>query len=312
MEQDQTDSEQSSSESDIKTDSSSATMVGINSVLGDVVVDLDERFSQNKWSPGGLPTGFNDLDRALDGLHPGELVVVAGRPEMGVQSFICDLARNVIVSMKKVIFSSMAMPAANTVQRMLASTGSIDLSRLASAQLLDDDWTRLTYALGTLHNAPILFLNNGVVEWSVASIVDAIEEEADKPSLVIVDGIQLFDVSNISSAYDRNIQLSEQIRQLKKMSLRMNIPVLVTASVNRGPESRPNKRPVLSDLRDLGMIEDIADVVLFLYRDEVYNPDSCDRGIVEVMVAKQQRGATGTVRIAFFEEMCRFESLSTT
>lgn len=160
--------------------------------------------------------------------------------------------------------------------------------------------------------AKIVVLDNKTTEWSVAGLTLAIDEidVALKPDLLILDGLPYFDVNNVYSSYDRNMQLAEQARQLKKLALMRDIPIVATASVTRDLETRPNKRPLLRDIRDIGMLEDIADTILFIHRPEVYEPDSADQGVAEIIVAKQQHGPLGSINLRFDEDICRFDNLS--
>lgn len=260
----------------------------------------------------GLKTGFENLDVLTSGLHPGNLIVVAARPNMGDTSFITNIAA--YTNFKEgtnVAFFSMKMHQHQITRRLIASIGQINISSLVSASLLDEKWPSLTEALGRLNEANIHLLDNKITQWTSAGVELALEniEGLNQPSLLIIDGLQYFDVSNVSTAYDRNIQLGEQIRQLKKMAMKRNIPIVVTATLTRELESRPNKRPVLRDIRDIGMLEDIADTILFIHRPEVYDLDFPDKGLAEIIVAKQQHGPLGTVNLLYRDEICRFDNI---
>jgi replicative DNA helicase len=280
--------------------------------LSKVVKDIENIYSDmNENACTGIKTGFTDLDLITSGLHPGDLIVVAARPNMGDTTFITNIAENIALdSNLNVVFFSMKMPSHQLVRRMIAATGRVFLSSVHNCTLTDDQWPQLTHSIGRLMTAKIVIIDNKTTEWSVAGLTLAIEEIAAdlQPDILIVDGLPYFDVSNVTSSYDRNMQLTEQARQLKKLALIKNIPIVVTASVTRDLETRPNKRPLMRDIRDIGMLEDIADTILFLHRPEVYEPDSGNKGLAEMIVAKQQHGPLGTVNLSFNENICRFDN----
>lgn len=259
----------------------------------------------------GLETGFVDLDQMTSGLQLGDLIVVAGRPSIGKTSLALNIAENVALEAKKpIVIFSMEMGVEQLVMRMMGSVCKLDQHNMRAGRNDDEDWGRLVRGLGELNSAPIDIINSLGSGWNVEGLEKLLFAREDRPALVVVDGLQSFDVTNTATAYDRNIQLGEQVRQLKKMALKLNVPVILTASLNRELESRPNKRPLLKDLRDIGMLEDIADLILFIYRDELYNPDSPDKGVAEVIIGKQRNGPVGMVSLAFRREYMRFFNLA--
>lgn len=274
------------------------------------VVERIERTYQSE--SGGIQpsTGFRDLDFELAGLRGGDLIVVAGRPSMGKTAFCQNVAQNIGLRADCVAYFSAQNSREDICERMIASVGHFGRHDVLVGALADDAWGRLTHALGSLSDAPIwIFGPTSLPAWSAQCIDAAIGDMAQKPVCVIVDGIQSFDVGDFASSYDRNIFLGEQVRQLKRMAFQLDVPVILTATLNREVEARPNKRPLLRDLRDIGMLEDLADAVLFIYRDELYYADSPDKGMAEIIVAKNSRGRTSRMLFGFCGDMIRFASL---
>lgn len=282
----------------------------ISEALSAAAEIIDDVYSENNLSGiYGLETGFSDLDRITAGMQPGDLIVVAGRPGTGKTALSTNIAQRVAMEANKlVVIFSMEMGKAKLATRMAGAVGRISPHAMLTGSLEDEDWLKLTDALGALNNSPIDIIDSLSIGWSAESLEKILMAYVVKPSLVIVDGLQSFDVTNTATAYDRNIQLGEQVRRLKKMALKLNFPVILTASLNRELESRPNKRPILRDLRDIGMLEDISDLVLFIYRDEIYYSDSPDRGMAEVIIGKQRNGPSGMVRLVFVGDYLRFEN----
>lgn len=270
-------------------------------------VELVERvFSDNSGcGVSGLKTGFAELDYLISGLQPGDLIVVSGRPSVGKTAFSMNIAENVArESNKNVTIFSMEMGATQLGMRMMCAAGRLNLHNVRSCRLEDEDWGEIVTVLGWLNGLPIDIIDSLAVGWSAECIEKALLEREIKPSLVVIDGLHSFDVTNTSTAYDRNIQLGEHVRILKKMALKMNVPVILTTSLNRELEYRPNKRPVLKDLRDIGLLEDIADLILFIYREEIHG----HKGSAEIIIGKQRNGPTGVVQLIFSEDCMRFEN----
>jgi replicative DNA helicase len=284
-------------------------------LLTTVVENIEDMYgSDSIIKSTSVSTGFTDLDTLTYGLQPGDLVIVAGRPSMGKTSFSINVAENVALAEKKsVAIFSMEMNGVQLASRMLGSVGRLNQHDLHLGKMDNSDWSRLTHALGKLNDAPLYVRSPSNTTWTASAFIDDISNLVSQESidlgLVVIDGVQYLDVLPFSSAYDRNIQLGEQVRQIKKMAMQLGLPVILTSPLNRDLESRPNKRPVLKDLRDIGMLEDIADLILFIYRDELYNLDSDDRGQAEIIVAKQRKGPVAMVKLAFRAELTRFDNL---
>jgi replicative DNA helicase len=260
----------------------------------------------------GIATGFTDIDRMTSGLQPGELVIVAGRPSMGKTAFSINIAENVALDSKlPVAIFSMEMGASQLALRMLGSVGKLNQHDLRTGRLQDDDWGRLTHALGRLHDAPI-----HIDESAALSAMDLrarsrrLHRQCSGLGLIVVDYLQLMS-SNVGKASEnRATEISEISRSLKALAKELHVPVIALSQLNRGLEQRPNKRPVMSDLRESGAIEQDADLILFIYRDEVYNSDSPDKGKAEIIIGKQRNGPIGKVELAFRGEYTRFDNLA--
>ncbi len=257
----------------------------------------------------GVPTGLRAVDSLTAGLQPGDLIVVAGRPSSGKTSFAMNIAENAAIRehIPTLIFS-MEMPAAQLVRRMLSSLGRIDQSRLRTGQLEDDDWPRLTSAVEMLSEAPIYIDDAGSLSpGDIRARARRLARQV-RVGLIILDYIQLMQVPGTNE--NRATEISEISRSIKALGKELNVPVIAISQLNRNVEQRPTKRPVMSDLRDSGSIEQDADLIAFIYRDEMYNNDSPDRGTAEVIVAKHRNGAIGDIRLAFLSACTRFENLA--
>jgi len=203
----------------------------------------------------------------------------------------------------------MEMGGQQLVMRMIGSVGKLDQHRLRTGKLGEDDWQRLTYALGKLNDAPIFIDETpGLNVLELRARARRLQRQCGKLGLIIIDYIQLMSAS--SSGENRATEISEISRALKGLAKELHVPVVALSQLNRSLEQRPNKRPVMSDLRESGAIEQDADVILFIYRDEVYNPDTQDKGTAEIIISKQRNGPIGTVRLAFVGEYTRFETLA--
>ena len=284
--------------------------------IGELLVGVVERIETlfNRDDPSevtGVPTGFADLDKMTSGLQPGDLVVVAGRPSMGKTAFALNIGEHVALAAGlPVAVFSMEMGASQLALRMIGSVGRLDQHKLRTGRLASDDWERLSSALGRLNEAPILIDETpalNVIE--VRSRARRLMKQYGKLGLVIVDYLQLMQSS--SQGENRATEISEISRGMKALAKELKVPVMALSQLNRSLEQRPNKRPVMSDLRESGAIEQDADVILFIYRDEVYNPDTQDKGTAEIIIGKQRNGPIGTVRLTFLGEYTRFESFAT-
>jgi len=284
---------------------------GLASLLTSVVERVDELYSQDNPSGiTGIATGFVDLDDRTSGLQPGDLVIVAGRPSMGKTAFSLNIGENVAVHLQMpVAVFSMEMGATQLAQRMLCSVGRLDQQRLRTGRLLDDDWPRLTTAIEKMQDAQ-LFIDEtpALNSLELRSRARRLARQCGQLGLVIVDYLQL--MSSAAGGENRATEISEISRGLKALAKELNCPVIALSQLNRSLEQRPNKRPVMSDLRESGAIEQDADVILFIYRDEVYNPDSADKGSAEIIIGKQRNGPIGTVRLTFVGQHTRFENFT--
>jgi replicative DNA helicase len=257
----------------------------------------------------GLPTGFADLDKLTTGLHGGDLVIVAGRPSMGKTSFALNIAEHVALYEKKAaaVFS-MEMPAEQLALRVLSSFARIDMARLRGGDLQDRDWDRLVSQGGLIREAPLYIDETGALSPLDLRARARRMAARHKIALLVVDYIQLMQVPGIKD--NRTNEISEISRSLKALAKELDIPIIALSQLNRGVEQRDNKRPRMADLRESGGIEQDADVVMFIYRDEVYNRDSPDAGTAEIIIAKQRNGPLGTVKTAFLGQFTRFENLA--
>lgn len=278
----------------------------INKLLSEAIERIDALYRSNS-SITGVPTGFTDLDEMTSGLQPSDLVIIAGRPSMGKTSLAMNVAENAAVGHKiPVAVFSMEMPGAQLAMRMMASLGRINAHRVRTGKLTDDDWPRLTSAVSLLNEAPIYIDDTPALSpMELRARARRIKREHGL-GLIIVDYLQL--MQSTETIENRATEISNITRALKSLAKELNVPLIAMSQLNRSLESRTDKRPVMSDLRESGAIEQDADVILFIYRDEVYNEDSPDKGIAEIIVGKQRNGPTGKVRLTFLGEYTRFEN----
>jgi len=284
----------------------------IRPLLTQVVERIE--FLYNRDNPSdvtGIATGFTDLDRMTSGLQEGDLIVIAGRPSMGKTSLALNMAEHIALNLKMpVAIFSMEMGATQLAMRLMGSVGRLDQQKIRTGRLTNDDWERLSAALGKLNDAPIHI--------DETPALNALELRArarrlarqygGKLGAIIVDYLQLMQA--VSDGENRATEISEISRSMKALAKELKVPVLALSQLNRSLEQRPNKRPVMSDLRESGAIEQDADVILFIYRDEVYNEDTQDKGVAEIIISKQRNGPIGMVRLAFLGENTRFENLA--
>lgn len=281
-------------------------------LLVQVVNRIDELYSRDNPSDvTGVPTGFSDLDSKTSGLQPGDLVIVAGRPSMGKTAFSLNIAENVALDANlPVAVFSMEMAATQLVMRMLGSVGRLDQHKLRTGKIAEDDWHKLTHALGRLNEAPVYIDESpGLTAMEVRARARRLARQSrdGRLGLIVIDYLQLMSGGS-GGQENRATEISEISRSLKGLAKELHVPVIALSQLNRSLEQRPNKRPVMSDLRESGAIEQDADVILFIYRDEVYNPESPDRGTAEIIIGKQRNGPIGTVRMTFLGEYTRFEN----
>ena len=273
-------------------------------------LDRIDKLFQSTESITGLSTGFTDLDDRTSGLQNGDLVIVAARPSMGKTTFAMNLVENAMLrSGKPVLVFSMEMPAEQLVMRMLSSLGRIDQGRVRSGKLEEEDWPRLTSTMTMLSEQKLLIDDSASLSPNdVRTRARRVAREQGGLGLIMVDYLQLMRVPGLEG--NRVNEISEISRSLKALAKEMECPVIALSQLNRSLEQRPNKRPVMSDLRESGAIEQDADVIMFIYRDEVYNPESPDKGTAEIIIGKQRNGPIGALRLAFHGKYTRFEDLA--
>lgn len=282
----------------------------INDILSKAVDRIDILFNSND-PLTGISTGFTDLDEKTHGLQPADLVIVAGRPSMGKTSFAMNVVENAVLRTDKaVLVYSLEMPAESLAMRMLSSLGRIEQGKIRTGRLDEDDWPRLTSAINLL-NERKLFIDDtaGITPSEMRSRTRRLAREHGEIALIMVDYLQLMQLGGGSSD-NRTNEISEISRSLKALAKEFNCPVVALSQLNRSLESRPNKRPVNADLRESGAIEQDADVIMFVYRDEVYHPETEYKGVAEIIIGKQRNGPIGTVRLAFLGKYTRFENLA--
>ncbi len=283
----------------------------IQPLLKQVVDRVQELYDRDDPSEViGVPTGFVDLDEKTSGLHPSDMLIIAGRPAMGKTSFALNIAEHVAVEKRlPVAIFSMEMPGNQLATRFISSVGRIDMQKIRNGRLNDDDWRRLTMAMGKLYEAPIYIDETpGLNPIDLRARARRLARQCGRLGLIVIDYLQL--MNGTRDADNRATELSEISRSVKALAKELNVPILALSQLNRSLEQRPNKRPVMSDLRESGAIEQDADIIMFIYRDEVYNPDSQDKGTAEVIIGKHRNGPTGMVRMTFLGEYTRFENFA--
>lgn len=280
----------------------------LSAVMGRVAEKIDELFNRDdKNEVTGLASGFAQLDKMTTGMQPGDLVILAARPSMGKTAFALNIAEHVGVNLSKpVVVFSLEMINEQLGLRLMASMSQIHAQRVRVGRIYDAEWPRITDALKRVQDAPIyLDEDASITPTELRTRARRIHRECGGLSLIVIDYLQLMNIDS-SSGDNRALELGKVTRGLKHLAKELHCPVIVLSQLNRGLEQRPNKRPIMSDLRDSGSIEQDADIVLFIYRDEVYNEDSLDKGLAEIIVAKQRNGPTGKVVVNFTGELTRF------
>lgn len=283
--------------------------VKIASLLASTTQRIDELYHSDG-DITGLSTGFTDLDNMTSGLHDGDLVIVAGRPSMGKTMLAVNIAETAVITCgKPALIFSLEMPGEQITMRMLSSLGRINQHRVRTGQLTDDDWPRIASAVSLLSEAPLYIDDTPALSpTEIRSRARRVARECGGLGLIVIDYLQLMQVPGNSE--NRTNEVAEISRSLKALAKELNCPVVAASQLNRGVESRTDKRPMMSDLRESGSIEQDADLIAFIYRDEVYNPDSPDKGIAEILIRKQRNGPIGEVRLSFLGEFTRFENRS--
>ncbi len=257
----------------------------------------------------GVNTGFNDLNKKTAGLQGSDLVIVAARPSMGKTTFAMNLCENAAMDQDKpVLIFSLEMPAEQLMMRMLASLSRVDQTKIRTGQLDDEDWARISSTMGILMQKKNMYIDDssGLTPTEVRSRARRIAREHGGLSMIMVDYLQLMRVPALSD--NRTLEIAEISRSLKALAKELNVPVVALSQLNRSLEQRADKRPVNSDLRESGSIEQDADLIMFIYRDEVYNPDSPYKGTAEIILGKQRNGPIGSVRLTFQGQHSRFDN----
>ncbi len=285
--------------------------VSIQPILKQVVDRVQELYDRdNPLDVTGVPTGLIDLDERTSGLQPSDMIVLAGRPAMGKTSLALNIAEHVAVDCRlPVAIFSMEMPGTQLATRFISSLGRIDQHKLRTGRLGDEDWQRLTMAMGKLYDAP-LFIDEtpGLNPIDLRARARRLSRQCGKLGLIVIDYLQL--MTSTRDGDNRAAELSEISRSVKSLAKELHVPIIALSQLNRSLEQRPNKRPIMSDLRESGAIEQDADIIMFIYRDEVYNPESADKGSAELIIGKHRNGPTGMVRLTFIGECTRFENFA--
>jgi replicative DNA helicase len=284
--------------------------------MDSLVVQLLDRVQEMADNPNditGVPTGFYDLDRLTSGFQAGDMIVLAARPSMGKTALAINIAEHVALheGLPVAVFS-MEMGASQLAVRIVGSIGRIDQMHLRTGKLTDDEWPRLTEAIEKLRNVSLhIDETPGLTVSELRANARRLARQCGgKLGLIVVDYLQLMSVSSSMSEENRATAVGEISRGLKMLAKELGCPVMALSQLSRGVESRTDKRPMMSDLRESGAIEQDADVIMFIYRDDYYNKDSKEPGVAEIIISKQRNGPTGTVKLAFIKPLTKFESLA--
>ena len=277
------------------------------------LLDRVQEMADNPNDVTGVPTGFYDLDRMTAGFQAGDLIVLAARPSMGKTALAINIAEHVALNEgRPVAVFSMEMGAAQLAVRIVGSIGRIDQSHLRTGKLTDEEWPRLTEAIEKLRTISLhIDESAGLTSSELRANARRLSRQCGKLGLIVVDYLQLMSGSGNSDGENRATELGEISRGLKMLAKELQCPVMALSQLNRSVESRPDKRPMMSDLRESGAIEQDADIIMFIYRDEYYTKDACkEPGVAEIIIAKQRNGPTGVVKLAFLKPITKFESLA--
>ena len=293
----------------IMQDKDQKTYSPIKDVLIDAFTELEQLYNQ-KQHVTGVPTGFIDLDYKTAGLHNSDLILIAARPAMGKSAFALNIATNAAVRAKvPVVLFSLEMSKEQMVNRILCSEAMVDSNKVRTGKIDDDDWIKLADTMGDLSEAPIYIDDTpGIAINEIRAKCRKLKLEKNI-GLVVIDYLQLVQGSSKRASGSREQEISEISRSLKILAKEINVPVIALSQLSRAPEQRPDNRPMLSDLRESGAIEQDADIVMFLYRDDYYNEDSEEKGIAEVIVAKHRAGSTGTVKLIWLGNYTKFANM---
>ena len=283
----------------------------VTPLLGQVVDRIQQLYDRDSASDiTGVPTGFYKLDEMTSGLQPGDMVVVAGRPSMGKTAFALNIAEHVGVELRlPVAIFSLEMSGPQIAMRLLSSVGRLDQHKTRTGRLADDDWDKMTVALGKLHEAPIHIDETGAISATdLRARARRLHRQCGKLGLIVIDYIQLMTTARENE--NRATEISEISRSIKALAKELEVPVIALSQLSRKVEERNDKRPLMSDLRESGAIEQDADLILMMYREEYYKPDTQEKGVAEVIVGKHRNGPTGTVKLTFLGEYTKFENFA--
>lgn len=272
------------------------------------MVDRLDALMQSAGGITGQSTHYRDLDRMLSGLQPSDMLIVAGRPSMGKTTFAMNIAENVAMDNKKpVLIFSMEMPKDQLMLRVMSSFGRVEQSKIRSGQLEDHDWSKIFSAMSIVSDRMNMYIDDtpALSPADVRSRARRLAREHEGLSLIVVDYLQLMQVPGHNE--NRVNEVSEISRGLKALAKELNVPVIALSQLSRKCEERTDKRPMMSDLRESGAIEQDADVIMFVYRDEVYHNDTDEKGVAEIIIGKQRNGPIGNVRLTFLGHYCRFD-----
>jgi replicative DNA helicase len=285
--------------------------IKIDPLLTETVERIDMLYSRdNKNDVIGVSTGFVDLDRMTSGMQAGELIIVAGRPSMGKTTIVMNMAEHVALTEKKAVaVFSMEMSGPQLAMRMIGSVGRVDQHELRTGTFKEDDWTKLVDAVGRLNESQ-MFIDDtaGLNVLEVRSRARRLHRQCGGLSMIIIDYLQLMSGTGHGGQENRATEIAEISRSLKSLAKELKVPVIALSQLNRGVDARQDKRPMMSDLRESGAIEQDADVILFIYRDEVYNPSPETKGLAELIIAKQRNGPVGKIDLTFIGKFTRFEN----
>lgn len=285
------------------------TLKPLRELLSDSLDRLEALYGRGE-SITGVPTGYVDLDERLSGLQPSNLMIVGARPAMGKTAFALGIAAHAAMEAQvPVLMFSLEMSHSEITQRLLVSEARVEASRIRNGRLLESDWPKISRAIGRLGEAPLFIDDNpNLTVMEVRAKARRLKAKQGRLGLIIIDYLQL--MTGRHNAENRQVEVSEISRGLKILARELEVPVVALSQLSRNLEMRSDKRPVLADLRESGSLEQDADVVLFLYRDEIYNPDSSDRGVAEIIVSKHRNGPTGMTQLAFLDHFTRFANMA--
>ena len=283
--------------------------VKMSQLLAQATQKMDALYNSNE-AITGLATGFADLDEMTSGVQRGDLIIVAGRPSMGKTVLAMNIAENIVIKYNKPVLAySMEMSGEQIAMRMISSWGRINQQKVRTGKLEKEDWQRVASAVGALSSVPFFVDDSPALSpGELRARARRLAREHGELGLIVIDYLQLMQVPGAKE--NRTMEISEISRSLKSLARELNVPVIAISQLNRGLEQRHDRRPVMSDLRESGAIEQDADLIAFIYRDEVYNEDSPDKGIAEIIIGKQRNGPIGKVRLAFLGQYTRFENLA--